>query len=101
MTAFFTLVDNDLVSLDTFIIYSKPVMAATRENNFKNPRRNTRDKTEKAKGNPQATLGYYSYQSADGKNETNSFSGGSFTLVGATRMSLIAGFVEYILLAIQ
>jgi len=73
VTAFLTLVDNDLVSLDTFIIYSKPVMAGTRENNFKNPRRNTRDKTEKAKRNPQATLGYYSYQSLDGKERSQLF----------------------------
>jgi len=68
-----TLVDNDVVSLDTFIIDSKPVMAATRENNFKNPRRNTRDKTKKAKRNPQATLGYYSYQSVDGKKRNQLF----------------------------
>jgi len=62
-----------VVSLDTFIINSKPVTAATRDNNFKNPRRNTRDKTKKAKRNPQATLGYYSHQSVDGKKRNQLF----------------------------
>ena len=61
-----TLVDEGVVSLDTFIIDSKPVMAATRQNNFKNPKRNTRDKTRKPKRNPQAALGYYSYQQVNG-----------------------------------
>ena len=56
------LIENNVASLDTFIIDSKPVMAATGENNFKNPMRNTSDKTKKPKRNPQATLGYYSCQ---------------------------------------
>ena len=56
------LVDQGIVTLDTFIMDSKPVMAATRENNFKNPNRNCRDKKKKPKRNPAATLGYYSYQ---------------------------------------
>ena len=60
------LVEKNVASLDTFIIDSKPVMAATRENNLKNPHRNTRNKTRKPKRNPQATLGYYSYQQLDG-----------------------------------
>jgi hypothetical protein len=61
------LVKEGVASLDTFIIDSKPVMAATRENNLKNPKRNTRDKTKQPQRNPQATLGYYSYQQVDGK----------------------------------
>ena len=56
------LVQKDVVSLDTFIIDSKPVMAATRENNLKNPNRNTHDKTKTPNRNPQAALGYFSYQ---------------------------------------
>jgi hypothetical protein len=44
-------------------------MAATRENNFKNPKRNVRDKNRKAKHNPSATLGYYSYQAISGKKD--------------------------------
>jgi hypothetical protein len=43
---------------------SKPVLAATREKNFKNPSRNTKNKAKKPKRNPAATLGYYS-QSRD------------------------------------
>ncbi len=67
------LVDEGVVSLDTFIIDSKPVMAATRQNNLKNPRRNTRDKTRKPNRNPQATLGYYSYQQVSGKKNNYIF----------------------------
>jgi len=63
------LIDQGIVSLDTFIIDSKPVMAATRENNFKNPNRNSRDKKKKPKRNPAATLGYYSYQKLAGDNK--------------------------------
>jgi len=43
------LVEKNVASLDTFIIDSKPVLAATRENNLKNPKRNTRNKTRKPK----------------------------------------------------
>lgn len=64
------LIDQGIVSLDTFIIDSKPVMAATRENNFKNPNRNSRDKKKKPKRNPAATLGYYSYQKLPGTNKS-------------------------------
>jgi len=63
------LIDQGVVSLDTFIIDSKPVMAASRENNFKNPNRNCRDKKKKPKRNPAATLGYYSYQKIPGDNK--------------------------------
>jgi len=63
------LADQGIVTLDTFIMDSKPVMAATRENNFKNPNRNCRDKEKKPKRNPAATLGYYSYQKFAGDNK--------------------------------
>lgn len=56
-----------VVSMKHFIFDSKPVMAATRENNFKNPNRNTRDKHKIPKRNPSASLGYYSYQKIPGK----------------------------------
>ena len=38
------LIKDGFISLDEFILDSKPVMAATKENNFKNPNRNTRNK---------------------------------------------------------
>ncbi len=68
-----TLIEKNVVSLDTFIIDSKPVMAATRENNLKNPKRNSSDKTKKPKRNPQAALGYYSYQQLSGKKNNYIF----------------------------
>ncbi len=67
------LIDEEVVSLEHFIMDSKPVMAATRENNFKNPHRNTRNKHKKPKRNPKATLGYYSYQEVDGKKDNYIF----------------------------
>lgn len=63
------LVKEKILSLDKFILDSKPVMAATRENNFKNPRRNTRNKRKKPKRNLSATLGYYSCQEIHGKKD--------------------------------
>ena len=64
------LIEQDIISLDTFIIDSKPVMAATKENNLKNPQRNTTNKFKIPKRNPAAALSYYSYQktSADKKS---------------------------------
>ncbi len=38
------LIKDGIISMDTFILDSKPVMAASKENNFKNPNRNTTDK---------------------------------------------------------
>ena len=49
---------------------SKPVMAATRQNNFKNPRRNTRNKYKLPRRNLSATLSYYSYQQVDGQKDS-------------------------------
>ena len=63
------LLDKNVISTDILIVDSKPVMAATRENNFKNPKRNSRNKNKKAKHNPSATLGYYSYQTINGKKD--------------------------------
>jgi len=63
------LLDKNIISNDIFIVDSKPVMAATRDNNFKNPKRNSRNKYRKSRRNPSATLGYYSYQSICGKKD--------------------------------
>lgn len=63
------LLDKNVISNDVLIVDSKPVMAATRENNFKNPKRNSRNKNLKARRNPSATLGYYSYQTISGKKD--------------------------------
>jgi hypothetical protein len=63
------LVDQQVVSLSHFIVDSKPVMAATRDNNFKNPHRNDRHKHKRPKRNLSATLSYYSYQQVHGQKE--------------------------------
>ena len=55
-----TLIEKEAISLDTFILDSKPVLAATKENNPKNPARNLTRKDQKPKRNPDATLGYLS-----------------------------------------
>jgi len=69
------LIAQGIISLDTFIIDSKPVMAATRENNLKNHNRNIRDKTRKPKRNLAATLGYYSHQKVAGQKQYTLFWG--------------------------
>jgi hypothetical protein len=53
------LIEAGEITLDTFIIDSKPVLAATSENNPKNPGRNLTDKNKIPIRNPQATLGYF------------------------------------------
>ena len=68
-----SLIEKGLLSLDEFMLDSKPVMAATRENNFKNPNRNTTNKTKKPKRNPRATLSYYSCQVINGKKQNMIF----------------------------
>ncbi len=73
------LIAKGVVSLSDFIIDSKPVMAATRENNFKNPKRNTHNKKKKPKRNPYATLGYYSCQELHGKKDNKIFFWGNRT----------------------
>ncbi|GAH52649.1 unnamed protein product, partial [marine sediment metagenome] len=67
------LIKESFATLDEFILDSKPVMAATKENNFKNPNRNNKDKTKKPKRNPRATLSYYSCQVTDGKKQNMIF----------------------------
>ena len=61
------LLELGIISLGEFAVDSKPVLAPTRENNPKNPGRNTTNKKKKPKRNPSATLCYYSYQTVDGK----------------------------------
>jgi hypothetical protein len=68
-----TLISENLATLEEFILDSKPVMAATKENNFKNPKRNTKHKTKRPRRNLRATLGYYSCQVIDGKRENMIF----------------------------
>ena len=68
-----TLIDNDIITFDKLIIDSKPVMAATKETNLKNPNRNSRNKHKKPIRNPWATLGYYSCQVINGKKENMLF----------------------------
>jgi len=68
-----TLIDNCLITFDKLIIDSKPVMAATRENNLKNPNRNSRNKHKRPIRNPWATLSYYSCQVINGKKENMLF----------------------------
>ena len=67
------LLEKGLLSLDEFILDSKHVMAATKENNFKNPSRNTTNKVKIPKRNPRATLSYYSCQVVNGKKENMIF----------------------------
>jgi len=54
-----TLIEKNAISLDTFILDSKPILAATKENNPKNKDRNITRKEQKPKRNPDATLGYF------------------------------------------
>ena len=70
------LIEKCAVTLDTFIMDSKPVKAATKENNHKNPNRNLTNKNKKPRRNSQATLGYYShYEKSDGTKTTEFFWG--------------------------
>jgi hypothetical protein len=67
------LIEEGLVSLDEFMLDSKPIQAATKENNFKNPNRNTTNKSKKPGRNPRATLSYYSCQIISGKKQNMIF----------------------------
>ena len=61
------LIDPGIVTLTTFLIDSKPVKAATKDNNPKNTARNISNKHKQPQRNPQATLGYYThYETNDG-----------------------------------
>jgi len=72
-TANDALIKAGLVSLDEFMLDSKPIQAATKENNFKNPNRNTTNKAKRPKRNPRATLSYYSCQVIGGKKQNMIF----------------------------
>lgn len=61
------LIEKGVITLDTFLIDSKPVLAATRDNNPKNPDRNITDKEKIPKRNPAATLGYLAKAPGGGK----------------------------------
>ena len=67
------LIKEGLISLDEFMLDSKPIQAATKENNFKNPSRNTTNKSKKPRRNPRATLSYYSCQIINGKKQNMIF----------------------------
>jgi transposase len=67
------LIKQGFLTLDEFITDSKPIMAATKENNLKNPNRNTKDKSKTPRRNPAATLSYYSCQLVNGKKENMIF----------------------------
>jgi IS5 family transposase len=82
------LIDEGIISLDTFIMDSKPVMAATKDNNFKNPNRNTTDKHKTPKRNPAATLSYYSYQNINGTKKNRIFYWGYRTHVIVTKQGI-------------
>lgn len=79
------LISSKIISMNHFIIDSKPVMAATRENNFKNPHRNTQNKYKIPKHNPTAALSYYSYQEINGKKDNFIFFWGYRTHVIVSR----------------
>jgi hypothetical protein len=66
-------------------------MAATKENNFKNPNRNTTNKSKTPRRNPAATLSYYSCQVINGKKENMLFFWGYRThvLISKEGISLI------------
>lgn len=67
------LIVEKVLEMDEFMMDSKPVMAATKENNLKNPRRNAIDKTKIPKRNPKATLSYYSCQIVSDKHKNMIF----------------------------
>ena len=72
-TANETLIKGGYITADEFILDSKPVMAATKENNFKNPNRNTTNKNKIPQRNPRATLSYYSCQVINGSQKNRLF----------------------------
>ena len=85
------LIQHDIIALDEFILDSKPVMAATKENNLKNPNRNTTNKNKIPKRNPRATLSYYSCQIVNGNKKNMLFFWGyrTHTLVTKEGICLI------------
>jgi len=85
------LIHDDFLQLYQFILDSKPIMAATKENNLKNLNRNSRDKTQIPKRNPQATLSYYSCQVINDEKENLIFFWGyrTHTLITKEGLCLI------------
>ena len=83
-----TLIDNNIITFDKLIIDSKPVMAATKENNLKNPNRNSTNKHKKPIRNSWATLCYYSCQVINGKKENMLFFWGYRTHVIVNKQGL-------------
>jgi hypothetical protein len=67
------LIKENVIDMHEFMMDSKPVMAATKDNNFKNPRRNTTNKAKIPKRNPKATLSYYSCQIVNDKHKNMIF----------------------------
>lgn len=55
------LIEANSLKVKITAVDSKPVMALSKHNNFKNPRREQKDKNRKINRHPKATLGYYSY----------------------------------------
>ena len=86
-----TLIENEILDMDQFIMDSKPIMAASKENNLKNPNRNTTDKDKIPKRNPRATLSYYSCQVVNGNKKNMLFFWGyrTHTLVTKEGICLI------------
>lgn len=86
-----TLIENEILDMDQFIMDSKPIMAASKENNLKNPNRNTTDKDKIPKRNPRATLSYYSCQVVKGNKKNMLFFWGyrTHTLVTKEGICLI------------
>jgi hypothetical protein len=56
------LINQKVINKNHFIIDSKPIFAATKENNIKNPNRNIIFKNKKPKRNKEATLSYLCYE---------------------------------------
>jgi hypothetical protein len=79
------LIKKGAVTLDTFIMDSKPVLAATKENNPKNADRNLTDKEKKPNRNPEATLGYFARQ----PDETKAFFWGFRTHVIISKEGIV------------
>ena len=85
------LIEKGCLAMDQFIMDSKPVMAATKENNLKNPNRNTIHKDKIPQRNPRATLSYYSCQIVNGNQKNLLFFWGyrTHTLVTKEGICLI------------
>jgi hypothetical protein len=79
----------NIISKDILIVDCNPIMLFTRENNFKNPKRNSRNKNLKPKHNPSASLGCYSYQIISGKKDNFILSWGYRTHVTVSKEAVL------------